>query len=166
MPAQNLRDGLEDLEWWDLLRRLVAQAQAAGVDVSKEAEALTVPDALFSHVQTNRGGTTALCSVSLRSISRRSSCTGPENFTYSQEPSALRAARDTLATAILSVQKKLGIGGQGLRDRAQQHRQAEAWLKNATTQIMSECRIQSTNPNTSDWMMFSPNAKKHYRGQW
>ena len=61
MPAQNLRDGLEDLEWWDLLRRLVAQAQAAGVDVGKEAEALTVPDALFSHVQTNRG---------------------PENFTY------------------------------------------------------------------------------------
>ena len=40
MPAQNLRDGLEDLEWWDLLRRLVAQAQAAGVDVGKEAEAL------------------------------------------------------------------------------------------------------------------------------
>ena len=85
---------------------------------------------------------------------------------YSQQPSALRAARDTLATAILSVQKKLDGGGQALRDRAQQHRQAEAWLKNATTQIMSECRIQSTNPNTSDWMMFSPNAKKHYRGQW
>ena len=106
------------------------------------------------------------CFAALIAISRRSSCTGPENFTYSQQPSALRAARDTLATAILSVQKKLDGGGQALRDRAQQHRQAEAWLKNATTQIMSECRIQSTNPNTSDWMMFSPNAKKHYRGQW
>ena len=106
------------------------------------------------------------CFAVLIAISRRSSCTGPENFTYSQQPSALRAARDTLATAILSVQKKLDGGGQALRDRAQQHRQAEAWLKNATTQIMSECRIQSTDPNTSDWMMFSPNAKKHYRGQW
>jgi hypothetical protein len=143
--VQNLRDGLEDLEWWDLLRRLVTRAKAAGVDVAQEAEALTVPDSLFSHVQPERG---------------------PENFTYSQEPSALRVARDTLGAAILSVQKKLD-SDRVLHHRVQQqHREAEAWLKNATTQIMSECRLPSTNPNTSDWVMFSPNAQKHYKGQW
>ena len=84
---ENLRDGLEDLEWYHLLSTLLQNASAAGISVSSaEKAAATVPDKLFSAVQFN---------------------SRPDNFTYSQDPSLLRAQRSAVASAIHSLQAKL-----------------------------------------------------------
>jgi hypothetical protein len=87
LQMENLRDGLEDLEWYHLLSTLLQNASAAGISVSSaEKAAATVPDKLFSAVQFN---------------------SRPDNFTYSQDPSLLRAQRSAVASAIHSLQAKL-----------------------------------------------------------
>ena len=54
----------------------------------------------------------------------------------------------------------------------------QAWLRNATATILADCRLNSTDPKASRWVMFSPNGGpgpwtsgagnwgKHYQGQW
>jgi hypothetical protein len=83
---ENIRDGLEDLEWYSYLDRLVVQARAAGLNVDAEAKLRLVPDELFDHVQFNRG---------------------PSNFTYSRDPSVLRRQRSMVAEAIAEILKKM-----------------------------------------------------------
>jgi hypothetical protein len=80
----------------------------------------------------------------------------------------------SLALLLVAVPSNCGTGTaqqqqqqqQQLEQRRQHHAAAHTWLTDATRRIMNESRLPSTNPNTSDWMMFSPNAQKHYRGQW
>ena len=87
---ENIRDGLEDVEWYTVLSALVAEATKTGHDVSQEALLLHVPDTLFEHVQFNAG---------------------PKNFTYSQEPTVLRSERLKVAAAIESILAKIARGG-------------------------------------------------------
>jgi len=87
LQFENIRDGLEDVEWYYVLSTLIQTATAAGVSVSAaEKAAAAVPDELFDYVQFN---------------------SRPDNFTYSQDPSSLRSQRSAVASAIHSLQAKL-----------------------------------------------------------
>ena len=86
LQFENIRDGLEDVEWYALLSKLLAEAADKGHDVSAEAPVGNVPDAVFQYVQFNAG---------------------PKNFTYTQSPSVLRAERLRVAAAIERIREKL-----------------------------------------------------------
>eukprot|EP00038_Savillea_parva_P014573 m.216526 g.216526 ORF g.216526 m.216526 type:complete len:717 (+) comp28403_c0_seq1:25-2175(+) len=86
MQFENMRDGLEDVEYYAVLSSLIDEANGRGIDVHEEAQALSVPDAVFEYVQWSPA---------------------PSNFTYTQSPLVFRSQRDRVATAIVSIRHKL-----------------------------------------------------------
>ena len=86
LQLENIRDGLEDVEWYAVLSQLLADASARGIDVSNETIASHVADIVFSHVQWSDNA---------------------KNFTFTTSPAVFRAERDKVAAAIKSVKHKL-----------------------------------------------------------
>lgn len=77
LQFENLRDGIEDFEYYWVLRDLVEKARERGIDVSAEETLLTLPE----------GFLTSLTS-------------------YSEDPARLRAERRKLAEAIVRLQER------------------------------------------------------------
>jgi hypothetical protein len=76
---ENIRDGIEDYEYYWVLGDRIAQAKKRGLDVSAEQKLLTVPPDLLSTLTQ-----------------------------YSEDPARLRAGRRRIAEAIVSLQKRIG----------------------------------------------------------
>jgi len=76
---ENIRDGLEDYEYWWVLRDLVTRCEAEGKPVPEKA-LLDVPEGLLRDIRT-----------------------------YSEDPAVLYATRSQVAKAIEDVQERLGV---------------------------------------------------------
>ena len=85
---EGLRDGLEDHSYFALLAGLVAEAEAAGMDVRAERRELRVEDAVFKRMQPEPDPTEV-------------------GDAFATEPAVLRQKRRAVAAAILSVRRKL-----------------------------------------------------------
>lgn len=78
LQFENIRDGIEDYEYYWLLRERVEQARERGLDVSAAAGLLSVSPSLLTSLTT-----------------------------YSEEPARLRAERRRIADAIVALEKQL-----------------------------------------------------------
>ena len=86
LQLEGVRDGLEDLELYNMLDARVRQAAQAGIGAAREAEALVVPASLLESV---------------------SSSHDQPARTYSEDPFALRAQWRAVVAAIESLDRKL-----------------------------------------------------------
>ena len=78
LQFENIRDGLEDYEYYWVLQDRVERVRKAGVDAEEDAALLTVPTDLLTSL-----------------------------FEYSEDPARLRAERRRIAEAIVRLDKKL-----------------------------------------------------------